>query len=32
MELSVLMGVGCGLSVKEQGMKDKIFVMPGGIN
>ena len=32
MELSVLMDVGYGLSVKEQGMKDKTFVMPGGIN
>ena len=32
MRLSVLMDVGYGLSVKEQGMKDKIFVIPGGIN
>lgn len=32
MRLSVLMDVGYGLSVKEQSMKDKIVVMPGGIN
>ena len=32
MELSVLMGVSCGLSVKDLGVKDKVFVIPGGIN
>ena len=32
MGLSVLMDGGCGLSVKELGVKDKVFVMPGGIN
>ena len=32
MELSILMGVSCGLPVKELGVKDKVFVIPGGIN